>query len=140
MRNDPLSYSHKSRSVCFSAVKLRTSATSFFNALAPSLMNITYPRCLLLLTPELGKYIRKDDDASRSKDRKPFQHSERLGNPTCSLYVQPDREQSHGEKVVEQHEWVPNNACEEADGPVNAVSTDLEIAEAAKLEFFKVWI
>jgi hypothetical protein len=42
--------------------------------------------------------------------------------------------------VVEEHEGLSDDACQQADGAVDASATELEVAEAAELEGFQVGV
>ncbi len=59
----------------------------------------------------------------------------------CSLAldnIYPNGKQRHREEVVEQDERLTDDACQKADGPVDALPAALEIAETPALEGFQL--
>ena len=48
--------------------------------------------------------------------------------------MQPDAKERNGEKVVEKDKGLTDDARKESAGPLDAVSTALKVAKAAKLK------
>lgn len=47
--------------------------------------------------------------------------------------MDPDRQQRDREEVIEQHEWLADDASQEPDRPIDTLAAALKVSEAAKL-------
>ena len=50
--------------------------------------------------------------------------------------MDPDRQDCHGEEVVEEYEGSSDDPCQQPNGSINTLATALKVSKTAKLECF----
>ena len=83
-----------------------------------------------ILALHLAKNVRKNNHASLPKDLRAQPHDSQWHQNPKLACANPNCINCNSEKVIEEHKGVFDDACKKANGTVDAVAAELEVAEA----------